>query len=98
MLRLLLQDVRLDGGLSDQVPVEILAGSETNTSDPMTNPNELLREYQALRQVQKAYFKNRSQGDLELAKGMERELDKKVKDYFEEKAREKYGKQETFEL
>lgn len=61
----------------------------------MNTPDELLRQYQELRTVQKAYFKDRRSEDLQAAKLMERELDKAVQAYFD---REKNGEQATLEL
>ena len=61
----------------------------------MTTPEELLRKYQALRAVQKAYFKDRHTDDLLRAKAMERELDKEVQAFFDAA---KNGEQATMEL
>lgn len=54
----------------------------------------LLRKYQELRTVQKAFFKTRDGSKLTEAKSMERELDKGVQQYFDER----YGVQTGMEL
>lgn len=64
----------------------------------MKTADELLREYQILRGIQKAYFKTRRHEDLDTAKNLERALDKDVKEYFEEQDWKKYGRQTGMEL
>ncbi|HRA18796.1 MAG TPA: hypothetical protein PLZ24_16805 [Flavobacteriales bacterium] len=54
----------------------------------------LLRKYQELRVVQKAFFKTRDGSKLAEAKNMERDLDKEVQQYFDER----YGVQQGLVL
>jgi hypothetical protein len=54
----------------------------------------LLRKYQELRVVQKAFFKTRDGSKLAEAKNMERDLDKEVQQYFDER----YGVQQGLAL
>jgi len=54
----------------------------------------LLRKYQGLRVVQKAFFKTRDGSKLAEAKNMERDLDKEVQQYFDER----YGVQQGLAL
>jgi hypothetical protein len=51
-----------------------------NTNDTM-NADELLRRYQAMREAQKAYFRDRTKGNLEKSKAMEQLLDRDVAAY-----------------
>ena len=64
----------------------------------MTDPYDLLRKYQQVRDAQKGYFKTRDRAMLDIAKAMERDLDKEVQQCLDEREEQKNSKQGSLEL
>ena len=59
----------------------------------MIDPYDLLSKYQQVREAQKGYFKTRDRAMLDVAKSLERDLDKEVQQCLDEKEADKCGKQ-----
>lgn len=50
-------------------------------------PIEIIKLAQKMRSAQKAYFKSRMYGDLELSRKLERQLDKAIEDFLNPQTR-----------